>query len=50
MSARFYWDEERGCWVAVSRQFEFIESEGETKEDALRELARLLEEILHGDD
>lgn len=50
MSARFWWDEDRGVWVAVSRQFEFIESEGETKEEALADLARLLDEILHGDE
>lgn len=49
MTARIHWDEERQVWVAVSLKFEFIESEGETRAEALQELHELLQEILHGE-
>lgn len=42
------YDNDRGLWVATSREFTFLEAVGETEAEARFELYLTMEEVLYG--
>ena len=48
LKTKTFYDEDRGLWIARTEDFCFIESEGDTAEEARAGLSLLLEEIQYG--
>ena len=44
------YDQDRGLWVATSREFSFMEATGDTEEEARFELYLAMEEVVYGND